>query len=187
MTGPRIILFGKLPSHGDFVARGLDADARDAWDTWLSQGLAGARATLGDGFDTAYETAPPWRFVTGPGSFGPGWRAGALTPSVDSVGRRFPIVVATEDLSAEQAANEGAALAQAMDDAIRDAFEQQLTADAALQAAQVRAAEPQAAEPVATPSWWTEGGEHLASQATLLPPADLLVRLWTLETAERAA
>ncbi|HYD46690.1 MAG TPA: type VI secretion system-associated protein TagF, partial [Phenylobacterium sp.] len=70
VTGRRIWLFGKLPSHGDFVARGLDTGTRAAWDAWLSEGVGGARAALGEAFDAAYEIAPPWRFVLAPGPLG---------------------------------------------------------------------------------------------------------------------
>lgn len=177
MTGPRVWLFGKLPSHGDFIARGLDAEARAAWDAWLSDGLAGARAALGEGFDAAYEAAPPWRFVLGPGALGDSWRAGAMTPSVDAVGRRFPVVMAVDGLTAEEAAGRGAGLAAAMDDAIRDAFAQGLTADAALEAAQARAATVEPGEPL-TAGWWTEGGDRLSGPAAGAPASELLTRLW---------
>ena len=119
MSEARIILFGKLPSHGDFVARGLAAPAQAAWDGWLSEGVAAARQALGERFDEAYEAAPPWRFVGGPGAFGDGWRAGAFAASVDAVGRRFPILIAVEDLDAARAASQGDGLAGAMEEAIR--------------------------------------------------------------------
>ena len=44
------ILFGKLPAHGDFVARGIDAAGRAELDDWLSASLADARAALGEAF-----------------------------------------------------------------------------------------------------------------------------------------
>jgi len=84
-------LFGKIPAHGDFIARGLAPQMQEALDLWLSAELARARATFAD-FDTRYQTAGPWYFVdrdpTG------AWSGGALCPSVDKVGRRFPILVA---------------------------------------------------------------------------------------------
>ncbi|MCC7267702.1 MAG: type VI secretion system-associated protein TagF [Caulobacteraceae bacterium] len=181
----RIVLFGKLPSHGDFVARGLDAPARAAWDGWLSEGMAGARAALGEAFDAAYEAAPPWRFVTGPGPFGESWRAGTLTPSVDAVGRRFPVILAVEGLAEDEVRKTGASVAAAMDDAIRDAFEGLLTADAAVQAAEARVAATAEAVPTEAPAWWTEGGEPLASPGPAA--SDLLARLWTPSVSERAA
>ena len=49
MTG-RPFLFGKLPAHGDFVARGLTPDAQAAWDDWASAGLERAMSELGEAF-----------------------------------------------------------------------------------------------------------------------------------------
>ncbi|HYD44967.1 MAG TPA: hypothetical protein VEA79_06875, partial [Phenylobacterium sp.] len=94
------------------------------------------------------------------------------------VGRRFPVVVAVDGLTAEEAAGEGAGLATAMDDAIRDAFAQGLTADAALEAAKARAASVEPGEPAAA-GWWTEGGDWLSGPAAGAPAGELLTRLWT--------
>jgi type VI secretion system ImpM family protein len=87
--------FGKLPTHGDFVARGLSGRGRDAWDAWASAGLEEARTALGEAFEARHDTAPPVRFSFGPGPFGEGWQVGAFAPSVDSIGRRFIILLGT--------------------------------------------------------------------------------------------
>lgn len=84
-------IFGKLPAHGDFIARGLTPRLRKALDDWLSTGLAGARARFAD-FNERYRLAPPWHFVDcDPAGR---WSGGALCPSVDAVGRRFPVLLA---------------------------------------------------------------------------------------------
>ena len=87
-------LFGKMPSHGDFVSRGLDRDAREALDLWLSAEMAQARADF-DGdeekFDMAWRAAPAWLFVR---EHGAGWEGGAMAASLDRVGRRFPLLLA---------------------------------------------------------------------------------------------
>jgi type VI secretion system ImpM family protein len=88
-VAPAPFVFGKLPSHGDFVSRGLSAAERDGWDAWASRGLDLAATALGDAFPDAYATAPPWRFVLPDAG---GWRAGAFAPSVDRSGRRFPVI-----------------------------------------------------------------------------------------------
>lgn len=178
MSGRRIWLFGKLPRHGDFVARNLDAAMQSTWDAWLSEGMAAVRAALGADFDAAYEAAPPWRFVIGPGPFGADWRVGALTPSVDAAGRRFPVIMAVDGLSAEDALRDGAGLAGAMDEAIRDAFGGQLTADEALQAGVARAGAAQQEAPIAGEAWWTEDGACLPPSTAGCSAGDLLVRLW---------
>ena len=40
--------FGKIPSHGDFIDRGLAAGFKDKLDEWLQQGLASSKAVIGD-------------------------------------------------------------------------------------------------------------------------------------------
>jgi type VI secretion system protein ImpM len=122
-------VFGKLPTHGDFVARGLSASTRDAWDGWLSAALERDRLRLGDAFEAAHDTAAPWRFVEGPGERGSGWRAGALAPSIDSVGRRFFILVGRDGLSEAAARDRGEALAEIMAELVYEAFAQAWTAD----------------------------------------------------------
>ena len=92
LSGLSVFAFGKLPAHGDFVARGLGASERDAWDAWASDSLERARRDLGEAFEAEHDQAPPWRFAFGPGRFAQTWVAGALTPSIDRGGRRFVIV-----------------------------------------------------------------------------------------------
>ena len=166
MTRARAVLFGKLPAHGDFVARGLTPDVRAAWDDWTSAGLEQARQALGEAFEGLHDEAPPWRFVDGPGRFGPGWRAGALAPSVDSAGRRFLIMLAVDDLSASEASALGEGLAEAMEGLIYAGFEKGLNADGLAQAAADTALALPAVEdgPHGQARWWTEGGPRHAPQ-----------------------
>ena len=133
MTGPAPFVFGKLPTHGDFVQRGLAGPVRSAWDDWASAGLARAREALAERFDAVHEQAPSWRFSIGPGPLGPLWRVGALAPSVDRVGRRFLIVVGADALAPPQA--HSAALAEGMEALIYDAFEGDWDADTLVDAA----------------------------------------------------
>ncbi len=92
-------LFGKLPAQGDFVSRGLDASTRDSLDRWLSDEMEAARAAFPD-FEARYDAAPPWNFVDFDADGR--WTGGALCASVDRVGRRFPLVLAS---SADDAAD----------------------------------------------------------------------------------
>lgn len=86
--------YGKLPSLGDFASRRLPTDFVMAWDAWLQAVVQFTRAQLGDGWLDRYLTTPIWRFVLLPGLVGStGW-AGVLMPSVDRVGRYFPLTVA---------------------------------------------------------------------------------------------
>lgn len=86
--------FGKIPSTGDFVTRRLPEPFREAWDRWLQQALAGSRERLGEDWDRRYLSMPAWRFLLSPGMAGAGGWAGVLVPSVDAVGRRYPLTLA---------------------------------------------------------------------------------------------
>jgi len=92
VTSPMI--FGKLPSHGDFIARGLNGSEREELDRWLSSSMAEARERFGAGFADAFDAALPSLFAWDEGS----WTAGAMAPSIDSAGRRFPLIVALRGL-----------------------------------------------------------------------------------------
>jgi len=90
----RVGIFGKLPSLGDFITRGLPASFTDPWHAWLVRGLADAREILGERFEPAYMSAPVWRFAVPCGVAGPDAATGIFLPSVDAVGRLFPLTLA---------------------------------------------------------------------------------------------
>lgn len=87
--------FGKVSSHGDFVSRRLSASFTAAWDAWLQDAMRRSRESLGADWLDAYLTAPVWRFALAPGVCDSCAWAGVLMPSVDRVGRYFPLTVAT--------------------------------------------------------------------------------------------
>lgn len=152
-----MILFGKLPRHGDFVARGLDAAAHAAWDRWAAGGLAAAREALGEAFDAAHGSAPAWRFVDGPGVLGSAWRAGAVAPSIDSVGRSFVIALAADGLSAGQAAAGGEHMAERCEDLIYRSLQEGLSADEAVAAGESVLSGLVEGEGAPSARWWTLG------------------------------
>lgn len=166
--------FGKLPAHGDFVARGLDAAERDRWDSWASASLEQARALLGDAFAERHGEAQPWRFAFGPGPWGDDWRAGALAPSVDRTGRRFVIVAgvrASSPLDPDGLGGEAAAL---VEDQIYRVFETAGDIDDLVAYAQtaVRGLAMEAAAPRAAGRFWSADGETRITAES--PPANLL-------------
>lgn len=86
--------FGKVTSHGDFVTRRLAPEFQQPWDAWLQAGLQHSKAALGAGWLATYLSSPIWRFALAPGVCGTQARAGLLMPSVDRVGRHFPLTLA---------------------------------------------------------------------------------------------
>ncbi len=93
--------YGKLPAAGDFMSRRLPAEFVDLWDRWLQAGIAHSRAELGEQWPDLYLTFPVWRFLLpADGQHECAW-CGVLLPSVDRVGRLFPLTVC-QPLSAEE-------------------------------------------------------------------------------------
>lgn len=87
--------WGKLPSRGDFVGRGLPRRGEQAWDGWLQRGLAAAAAQLGSAaLRERLLSMPPWHFVVLPRGGRSALWCGAITPSQDRVARAFPLVLA---------------------------------------------------------------------------------------------
>jgi type VI secretion system protein ImpM len=85
-------LFGKLPAKRDFI--GMNASRRflEAWEPWLQAGVAMSKQMLGDAWIEAYNRAPIWRFWLGADFCGEAM-IGAFMPSVDGVGRSFPLAI----------------------------------------------------------------------------------------------
>ena len=87
--------FGKLPGLGDFVSRRLSREFIDRWDGWLQQAIAVSRDQLGEAWLDNYLISPVWRYVLSRGVCNDMPWAGILMPSVDRVGRYFPLTIAT--------------------------------------------------------------------------------------------
>src|SRR5262249_48315434 len=88
--------YGKLPSNGDFLRRRASDDFVERWDSWLQQSMAASRSSLGDRWLDVYLTSPAWRFVCDAGPCGQTPVAGLMVPSVDRVGRYFPLTLVAE-------------------------------------------------------------------------------------------
>ncbi|RMO96520.1 ImpM [Pseudomonas syringae pv. philadelphi] len=86
--------YGKLASRGDFVSRDLPQSFIQPWDAWLAAGLLASQKQLGGAWLDAYLISPLWRFVLASGVCGPQAVTGVLMPSIDRVGRYFPMTVA---------------------------------------------------------------------------------------------
>ncbi|GLR15298.1 type VI secretion system-associated protein TagF [Chitinimonas viridis] len=85
--------YGKMPSLSDFASRRLDSTFIDAWDSWLRTSLLASREKLGQAWLERYLNARVWRFLLAPGVCGQPAYAGVMMPSVDGVGRYYPLTV----------------------------------------------------------------------------------------------
>jgi type VI secretion system ImpM family protein len=79
-------LFGKLPAHGDFVARGCSAEERASLDAWLTASMDEAQRRFGSSFAERFDIAQPW-VGTGPDA------GGIIAASQDAAGRRYPLIL----------------------------------------------------------------------------------------------
>jgi type VI secretion system protein ImpM len=86
-------LYGKLPSKRDFVAISAPQSFLRVWEPWLQGGLSASRVQLADAWQQAFLRAPIWRLWLGAEICGGATVAGAFMPSVDGVGRYFPLTV----------------------------------------------------------------------------------------------
>ncbi|MDF1718404.1 MAG: type VI secretion system-associated protein TagF [Antarcticimicrobium sp.] len=143
--------FGKIPAVGDFFRLSAPPGFVSGWDAWLQGALLAGQSALGAAWDSHYMSAPIWRFALAAGLAGRGKVMGVLMPSVDRVGRRFPLtLMAALDTpgpapldhfreAALFARLEEVALAALDDAATRDTLESDL---AAIPAPQMRATAP---------------------------------------------
>lgn len=101
MSGPALTpaiagWYGKLPALGDFASRRLPQPFISQWDAWLQRGLAASRTSLQERWLPVYLNGPLWNFALLPGVCGEAAWAGAMLPSLDKVGRHFPLTIALE-------------------------------------------------------------------------------------------
>lgn len=85
-------VFGKLPARRDYVQHGVDGRLMGLLDPWLQRCMQESRRQLGQGWLDAWLRAPIWRFWLGDSIAGT-TVLGAMMPSVDGVGRYFPLCV----------------------------------------------------------------------------------------------
>jgi type VI secretion system protein ImpM len=94
MPEPAAGWFGKIPALGDFASRRLPPEFIQPWDQWLSNELPSAQQALGADWLQRYLSAPAWRFMLAPGVVDARPWCGLLLPSVDRVGRQYPLTFA---------------------------------------------------------------------------------------------
>jgi type VI secretion system protein ImpM len=86
--------YGKIPALGDFAARHLAPDFIGQWDEWLQRGIAASGLSKKEHLTTPIPNGLPWRFALMPGVCGNQAWVGVMLPSVDKIGRHFPLTIA---------------------------------------------------------------------------------------------
>ena len=176
--------WGKLPTRGDFVGRGLPQRWRSDWDGWLQRGLALA-ATMLDGvaLRERLRDFPPWRYVALPA---PGeWWCGILVPSQDRVGRAFPLTLA-ERLAGFEPPHEIAARLASLLDAAAQGPEALEAAISHLPPHAGREPQPaQAWPPLPASAWWplSAASDFPARVAAWPPEPALLLEVLDIQAA----
>ncbi len=158
-----IALFGKLPARRDFIARNVPNTVLEAVEPWLQESLAQSRESLGKGWLELYLAAPMWRFWWARSLAGAG-AAGVLMPSVDRVGRYFPLLAFAlapreADFALPSPADDGWYLA--LEGALLSALSEEATLEALLERLAAQPAAPAVAAAGAAVDgslWWTIGG-----------------------------
>jgi type VI secretion system protein ImpM len=85
-------LYGKLPSKRDFLALSASREFLLVWEAFMQGGVSASALRLGNGWRPAFLKAPIWRFWLGADLCGE-TIIGAFMPSLDGVGRYFPLTV----------------------------------------------------------------------------------------------
>ncbi|MGF1625431.1 MAG: type VI secretion system-associated protein TagF [Alphaproteobacteria bacterium] len=86
--------FGKVPLTGDFIRHTLPEGFLRPWDLWLQTAIERSRTDLEEHWLKYYLTSPVWRFALSAGICGERPAVGVMMPSVDQVGRYFPLCLA---------------------------------------------------------------------------------------------
>ena len=95
VASPGASCFGKLPTRGDFVRFNAGGRAMREFDAWVQRGIMEAHRRLGSGLaDGSEEAGAVCFFIEVPNA--PHALVGALRPSRDRTGRRYPFLVAVE-------------------------------------------------------------------------------------------
>jgi type VI secretion system protein ImpM len=159
--------YGKLPGTGDFASRRLDPDQLETLDAWLTDTMVALRARDPEGWLNAYLASPSWRFAwmadAAPAPFAGRVWIGVVMPSVDSVGRYFPLVFVCAVEPQPTRASEVEALTnwlERLDDLAAEALDQDWAIDrmeAALSNLGMPVQPAPAPEPAAGPPEETDG------------------------------
>ena len=85
--------FGKIAALGDFVRIHTPKGFASSWGDWLQGAMLRNKENMQAGWDTTYLSAPLWRFSLPAGQAGSAPVIGVWMPSIDRVGRQFPLTL----------------------------------------------------------------------------------------------
>lgn len=156
--------FGKIPAVGDFVQRNLAASVSASVDAWLQEGMY-LLGQQGQPFQDSYLISEVGFFVLPQQVWAEQAIAGFIMPSIDRVGRLFPLVF-LQSLADHQPIDLGpisSELGRASDMAIH-ALQQRMSPDELYQRLLVATAGSGAAEREPAPD--TEAGKAFAMDGT---------------------
>jgi type VI secretion system protein ImpM len=181
--------YGKIPARGDFVHAGLPRSFTDPWDDWMQRMVGASRSVLSQDWLPAWLEAPVWRFVLSPGICGPDAAIGLWVPSVDSVGRYFPLTLAAVARVPDSRTLmcEAGGFFAAAESLARDALENDLPPDElAARLASAASAPPAGVGvdpshcPLRGGLWWTEGAPRVPANMLAyagLPDANIFLAM----------
>jgi type VI secretion system protein ImpM len=162
---------GKIPGRGDFVRAGLPLAFADPWERWMERMLRASRSALDAEWLPAWLEAPVWRFALTRGACGPNAVIGLWMPSVDHVGRYYPLTIAAvaSNTDAPALIGHGRGFLDAAECIGRKAVGQELSPDQLAADLAAAAAPPggPATDPLLCPPegglWWTQGAPRVSA------------------------
>jgi len=80
--------------RGDFLSSALPRSFQDKVENWVRGGFVAAQRN--PNWHTEYLSSPIWQFAAARGYFDNNAWCGIIMPSVDSVGRNFPMIIAMQ-------------------------------------------------------------------------------------------
>ncbi len=89
-------IYGKVPIVGDFISRRMSQKFINIWDEWLQACISSSKLKLGEEWLKYYLVSPIWRYIITNKISGEGHWAGVIVPSVDRVGRYFPLTISIQ-------------------------------------------------------------------------------------------
>ena len=85
--------YGKIPDKGDFISKNLPISFTDPWHRWTKESIACSKQQLQQSWEESYLTAPLYHYVLSPGVCGNVMWLGVMMPSVDKIGRYYPMTL----------------------------------------------------------------------------------------------